>query len=186
MRSRPHLLLPLLLACTALVLPGSASAATCTGADIIPSADNLTTVRTATLCLLNKERTSRGLGKLRSDGQLRKAAQRFSATMVRQRFFDHVGPRGSTLDSRVRGGTSYLRGSVRSWSLGENIAWGSGALASPREIVRSWMHSSGHRRNVLDRRFRHIGIGVAAGAPRNVGSREAATYTTDFGFRVRA
>jgi uncharacterized protein YkwD len=46
------------------------------------------------------------------------------------------------------------------------------------------MRSSGHRRNILDRRFRHIGIGVASGAPDDVGAQPAATYTTDFGFRV--
>lgn len=177
------LLAPALLACIALALPASASAASCSNTDVVPSAANIATVKSATLCLLNRERTSRGRSKLRSDRQLAKAAQRFSASMVRQRFFDHVSPSGSTLASRVRRGTSYLRGRVRSWSLGENIAWGSGELASPRQIVRSWMKSPGHRRNILDRRFRHIGLGVATGAPDDVQGQPAATYTTDFGFR---
>jgi uncharacterized protein YkwD len=75
------------------------------------------------------------------------------------------------------------RGGTRSWSLGENIAWGSGELASPAAIVRSWMHSSGHRRNILDGGFRNIGIGVASGAPADVQGQPAATYTTDFGSR---
>lgn len=181
------LLSPALVACIALALPASAAAATpCANTELVPSAANIAAVKKATLCLLNAERTSRSLSKLTSNGQLGKAAQSFSATMVRQRFFDHVSPSGSTLDNRVRRGTSYLRGQVRSWSLGENIAWGSGELASPNEIVDSWMNSSGHRRNILDRRFRHIGIGVAAGAPDNVRGQPAATYTTDFGARVTA
>jgi len=181
------LLSPALVACIALALPASASAAApCANTDLVPSAANIAAVKQATLCLLNAERTSRSLSKLTSNGQLGKAAQSFSSTMVRQRFFDHVSPSGSTLDNRVRRGTSYLRGPVRSWSLGENIAWGSGELASPNEIVDSWMNSSGHRRNILDRRFRHIGIGVAAGAPDDVRGQPAATYTTDFGARVTA
>ncbi len=172
-----------LLACIALALPASASAASCSNTDVVPSAANIASVKSATLCLLNRERRSRGLSKLSSNRELAKAAQRFSAAMVRQRFFDHVSPTGSTLASRVRGGTSYLRGRVRSWSLGENIAWGSGDLASPQQIVRSWMNSPGHRRNILDRRFRHIGLGVATGAPDDVQGEPAATYTTNFGFR---
>jgi uncharacterized protein YkwD len=45
------------------------------------------------------------------------------------------------------------------------------------------MHSSGHRRNILDRDLREIGIGIAPGAPLDVGGQRAATYTTDFGRR---
>jgi uncharacterized protein YkwD len=175
------------LASIALALPAApAAAAGCANADAVPGAGNVATIKKATLCLLNRERTSRGLPELTSNGQLGKAAQRFSAKMVRDRFFDHVSPSGSTLNSRVRSGTSYLRGSIRRWSLGENIAWGSGELATPTQIVRSWMHSPGHRRNILDGGFHHIGIGIAAGAPDDVGNRPAATYTTDFGARVLA
>ena len=179
------LLLPLVLTCAALALPATASAAACAGADVVPVAGNLGQVSSATLCLLNAERTSRGLGRLRADRQLAKAARRFSAHMVRERFFGHVSPAGSTLSSRVRGGTSYLRGSVRTWSLGENLAWGVGERATPRTIVRAWMDSPGHRENILEDRFRHIGIGVVTGAPADTRGRAAATYTTDFGFRAR-
>ena len=179
------LLVALLLACLALALPASASAARCDNDDMLPVAGNFDKVRSTTLCLLNAERTSRGLGRLRSDRQLAKAARRFSAHMVRERFFGHVSPAGSTLSSRVRGGTSYLRGPVRTWSLGENLAWGAGELATPRNIVRGWMESRGHRANILDGRFRHVGIGVVTGAPADTRGQAAATYTTDFGFRAR-
>lgn len=180
------LLAPALLACIALAHPASASAASCKDATVVPSAANLASVKKATLCLLNSERSTRGLPRLSSNSQLGKAAQNFSASMVRQRFFDHVSPTGTTLNSRVRRGTSYLRGSIRSWSLGENLAWGAGERATPAQIVRSWMNSAGHRRNILDRRFDHVGIGVAAGAPEDVRDLPAATYTTDFGSRVLA
>ena len=181
-----RLLLPALIACIALALPASASAAKpCADATTIPDATNLAEIRKATLCLLNVERRARGRPRLRSDGELAKAARRYSATMVRQGFFDHVSPSGSTLGSRVRAGTRYLEGPVSKWSLGENLAWGSRELATPKEIVRSWMRSPGHKRNILDRRFRHVGIGVVLGAPEDVGGQPAATYTTNFGLRVR-
>ena len=177
------LLSPVLLTCIALALPAAATAAQCENAELMPGRGNVAQVKQATLCLLNAERRSHGLARLRSDGQLAKAARRFSALMVADRFFDHVSPAGSTLSSRVRR-TSYLRGRVRSWSLGENLAWGAGKRATPRSIVDAWMKSPGHRANILDERFRHIGVGVVIGAPQDVGSMPAATYTTDFGFRV--
>ncbi len=168
----------------ALAMPSAASAATnCENADVTPTSANVVEVRTATVCLLNEERTSRGMAKLTSNAPLGKAAQSFSRRMVSQRFFDHVCPSGSTLLSRVRGGTSYLSG-TRSYSLGENIAWGSGNRATPASTMKSWMHSAGHRKNILDKRFRHVGVGVAIGAPRNAKGRPAATYTTDFGSRT--
>lgn len=156
----------------------------CANTELVPDRSNIERVRRATLCLLNAERAKRGLRSLASDHQLGKVSRSYSARMVRLGFFDHVCPRGSTVGSRVRGGTSYLRKAQR-FALGENLAWGSGELATPREIVRSWMSSPGHRRNILDRRFHHVGVGVAAGAPEAVGGDAAATYTTTFGHRVR-
>ena len=178
-------LLPLLLVCTALAAPAPATAASCGNAGIVPAVDSLAHVRSATLCLLNVERRSHGLCRLSANRQLAKAARRFSSRMVRERFFGHVSPAGSTLTSRVRDGTSYLRGGVRRWSLGENLAWGAGERATPRNIVRAWMRSPGHRANILDGRFRHVGIGVVVGAPADARGQAAATYTTDFGFRTR-
>ena len=148
----------------------------------MPTHDNAPALRAATLCLLNEERTKRGLKALIAHPQLEKAAQNYSQAMVRQGFFDHVSPSGSTLLSRVRRGTRYLKG-ARRYSLGENIAWGTSSYATPGETVRGWMESSGHRANILDRRFKHIGIGVVPGAPEDGQGMPAATYTTDLGHR---
>lgn len=176
-------LLPGLVAALALALPAAASAAApCVGADLVPAADNLPALRGATLCLINEERTSRGMKALTTSPQLRKAAHSFSRQMVRQGFFGHVSPGGSTLLGRVREGTGYLRG-VTNFALGENLAWGSGDLGTPRETVRGWMESDGHRRNILKGRFRHIGVGVVLGAPSDSEGMPAATYTTNFGYR---
>jgi uncharacterized protein YkwD len=97
--------------------------------------------------------------------------------MVRRDFFAHGNFVARILNARYTGRRS-------AWSLGENIAWGTGTYATPREIVKSWMNSSGHRHNILNGRFRDIGIGIVAGAPGMARSSAAgATYTTDFGRR---
>ena len=75
----------------------------------------------------------------------------------------------------------YLSG-AGTWSVGENIAWGSGELATPREIVKAWMNSPPHRHNILHRKFGEVGIGVARGVPVRA-NYDGATYTTDFGKR---
>jgi uncharacterized protein YkwD len=95
--------------------------------------------------------------------------------MVARRFFAHEAGR-STVQSRIKK-TGYIRGN---WSLGENIAWGSGALATPQAIVNGWMHSPGHRANILRGQFKDIGIGIRLGAP-GQGLSGGATYVTDFG-----
>ena len=166
----------------ALATTTSAQAAACSGADARPSGANGAKIRKATLCLLNKQRRAHGLSTLRGNGRLRGAATNYSNLMVRLRFFSHVSPTGSTLESRVNG-THYLDG-ARSWSIGENIAWGTGPLGTPREIVRAWMNSPGHRANILNGRYRDIGIGIATGAPVAAGAAAGGgTYTTDFGYR---
>jgi uncharacterized protein YkwD len=167
-----------------LAAPSAASAAAaCPGSDLTPTSENISEVRTATLCLLNHERARRGMKRLAESPSLRKTAQRYSQTMVAQNFFDHVSPGGSTLLSRVRNSTAYLQ-NVGAWALGENIAWGTGELSTPAETMKGWMASSGHRHNILNRRFRHVGIGIALGAPVDAQGMSAATYTTDFGYHA--
>jgi len=166
----------------ALAVPTLASAA-CPGADSTPNAQNIVVARTATLCLLNAERKANGLGRLRAHRQLQAAAQTYAGAMVAGGFFGHVSPTGSTLEQRIRQGTRYLAGALR-YEIGENLAWGQGALASPRAIVAAWMASPGHRANILRAAFREIGIGIAPGAPVvGLAGDLAVTYTNEFGTR---
>ena len=168
-------------AAAALAVPTFASA--CAGADIQPNAQNIATARSATLCLLNQQRASFGLGRLRAHRQLTVAAQSYAGDMVRGGFFSHVSPSGSTLEQRIRQGTRYLAGALR-YQIGENIAWGQGALAKPSAIVAAWMASPGHRANILRGAFREIGIGIAPGAPMaGLAGDPAVTYTNEFGTR---
>jgi uncharacterized protein YkwD len=130
----------------------------------------------ATLCLLNEQRADHGLKAFSRSATLDRAADDYAADMVKRRFFDHVSPGGGTMMDRIKAAGWAPSGS---WSAGENIAWGSGSLATPASIVDGWMHSAGHRANILNERFSQIGIGVAAGAPQG-GIRGGGTYVTDF------
>ncbi|HWV85069.1 MAG TPA: CAP domain-containing protein [Capillimicrobium sp.] len=158
--------------------PASAQAACASAAAAVPQRGEIAAARAATLCLINRERRAHGLAPLKADRRLTRAATRYSRQMVRHGFFDHVGPGGSTMYQRVE-----AAGYTRWRTLGENIAWGAGPLASPARIVASWMRSPGHRRTILDARLREVGVGIARGAPQWNGDMPAATYTTDFGAR---
>jgi uncharacterized protein YkwD len=145
----------------------------CAGASSRPTPARAAEFSGTTLCLLNRERSRHGLGHLHSNSALALAAWRHSRDMTQHNYFAH----GDFVSRLQRAG--YFRGR-RSWSVGENIAWGSGSNATPRAIVSMWMHSPGHRANILNGGFHEIGVGLVAGAPvPNV--RGAATYTTDFG-----
>jgi uncharacterized protein YkwD len=134
----------------------------------------------AAVCLINNRRIRRGLPRLRINNRLSKAAMWHTHDMVRRSYFGHVSKRGRDVVDRLYG-ARYLGGRF-SWAVGENLAWGSGNLGTPRKIVRAWMNSPGHRRNMLDSRFREIGIGVIANGPVRT-DLPAATYTTTFGVR---
>jgi uncharacterized protein YkwD len=176
---RLRFLLPAFATMIALAVPATSSAARpCPGAHLAPSAAHAAQVRHATLCLLNRQRARHGLPRLRQHRSLTTAARRYARLMVAQHFFAHVSPGGSTMAQRIKH-TNYLR-HTRGWALGENLAWGSGAAASPARIVTAWMHSPGHRRNILDGSFREIGIGIALRAP---DGHPGATYVNEFGRR---
>jgi uncharacterized protein YkwD len=164
-----------------LALPSTAAAARCKHANAQPGDVSQRALRVATRCLLNKKRRMQGLRRLRGNGRLHRAAGRHVADMAQNHSFSHTSISGASFLDRIRR-TGYLR-RVRSWSVGENIAWGTGELSTPRSIVAAWMRSPGHRANILSRRFREIGIGISYGAPVRSSARPAATYTTDFGQR---
>jgi uncharacterized protein YkwD len=156
----------------------SASAGGCTAANATAAKASKRALVRATLCVLNAERARHRLRPLRLNHKLSRAAQRHSHAMARHRFFSHNSLSGASFVDRIRG-TGYLSG-AHSWTVGENIAYGSGSRSTPRAIGSAWMNSSPHRANVLSTSFRSIGIGIAYGTPVGGGG---GTYTTDFGRR---
>jgi uncharacterized protein YkwD len=156
-----------------LALPAQALA--CADENVNPNDMSLAQSKSSTICLLNDIRRSKGLRPFKLNGKLSRASQRHTNAMTAHKFFAH-----GNFVGRIRA-ARYLRG-ARGWTVGENIAWGSWDYATPKSIVRGWMNSPPHRANILNGKFREIGIGVSRGAP--VGGQDrAATYGTDFGTR---
>jgi uncharacterized protein YkwD len=117
------------------------------------------------LRLVNVERAKAGCGALTTDSRLAAAAQAHSADMAANNYFSHTGRNGSDVSDRVEA-AGYR------WSaVGENIAKGQ---PTPAAVMQAWMNSSGHRANILNCRFRNIGIGLA-----NAG--RSPVWTQDFG-----
>jgi uncharacterized protein YkwD len=152
----------------------------CGATDLRPSTTGLQAAADATICLVNRERTQRDLPALRVNPLLSAASLEHSQDMVRGRYFEHTALDGRSVGDRLRS-LGYLRGV--SGSAGENIAYGFGGKSTPASIVNAWMHSPGHRADILRPAFTEIGIGIAVGAPELPDSKQAqsATYTTDFG-----
>ena len=152
----------------------------CPNGDIQPAPGNLADIRHSTLCLLNIQRAKHKLIRFRENGQLGAVAARYARRMVDLSFFAHVTPGGQTFVRRIEQ-SAYLA-HANGYEVGENLAWGEGFLATPRQIVRSWMHSPEHRANILNGHFRDIGFGVALGTP-VAGGGPGATYVNEFGRR---
>jgi uncharacterized protein YkwD len=158
-----------------------ANADTCPGADLWPTQGNLETVRSATLCLVNQERTSRDEAALQPNAHLQQSAQAHTESMVDGDYFEHDSPQGDTPLSRMTA-CGYIYSSQVGYEIGENIGWGTLGLSTPRAIVAAWMASPGHRANILDAHFRDTAIGVSPHVPSSLSQGQAGgIYTQDFG-----
>jgi uncharacterized YkwD family protein len=105
--------------------------------------------------LTNQERAKNGLAALKVDTTLSKMAREKSRDMSVNNYFSHTSPTyGSPFDMMKQYGITYR-------AAGENIAMGQ---RTPDEVVQAWMNSEGHRKNILNSNFTHIGVGhVASG-----------------------
>jgi uncharacterized protein YkwD len=158
----------------------------CQDGNLQPTVGDLERIRAATLCLVNRERAARGEGILRIDGHLAQAAQSHTESMAGGDYFDHAGPGGQTPLDRMRA-AGYIYSSRLGYEIGENLAWGTGSLATPSAIVAAWMASPGHRANILDPRYRDTAIGVSAHPPRSLANGQpGGLYTQDFGRIITA
>ena len=104
--------------------------------------------------LVNAERQKNGLKPLTIDEKLSQVARLKSADMRDNNYFSHQSPTyGSPFDMMKKFGISYR-------TAGENIAAGQ---RTPEAVVQAWMNSSGHRANILNANFTHIGVGYVQG-----------------------
>lgn len=128
---------------TALIYPGQIIT--------IPTADSaVVAYEKEVVRLVNVERQKNGLSPLTYDWELSRVARYKSQDMRDRGYFSHTSPTyGSPFQMMKSFGISYR-------SAGENIARG---YATPDAVVKGWMNSAGHRANILNSSFTHIGVG---------------------------
>lgn len=111
---------------------------------------NLSQFEQEVVSLTNAERAKAGLKALQIDATLSKSAHEKSRDMSVNGYFSHTSPTyGSPFDMMKKYGITYK-------SAGENIAQGQ---RTPKEVVNAWMNSAGHRANIMNASFTHIGVG---------------------------
>jgi uncharacterized protein YkwD len=160
------------------VLATVATPAVCPNTALVPDAGNLDLIRGALDCLHDQVRSKRGLGTLASNAALDTAAAEHTEDMIARRYFDHDSPEGGTFDERILA-AGYARRND-GWSLGENLIWATGDLATPAALMRAWMGSKGHRANILNPRYRDLGLAVRLGTP---AGDSGVTVSAEFGAR---
>lgn len=121
----------------------------------IPTTDtSVTGFEQEVIRLVNDIRKENGLNALTYDWELSRVARYKSQDMKDNRYFAHNSPVYGTPFQMIRNfGISFR-------SAGENIARG---YSTPQAVVDGWMNSSGHRANILNAGYTHIGVGYVAG-----------------------
>ena len=127
----------------------------------------LTSSESALLSVMNEARAANHVPPLHADTRLERAARAHSSAILRSGSFSH-----GAVGVRIR------RVGVKAPRVGENLAWGVGQMARARSIVRMWLSSPAHRRNLLDPRFKLVGVGAMRGT--FSGYSGALMITTDF------
>lgn len=106
------------------------------------------------LKLVNQERSKQGLNPLTLSEKLTSIANTKAKDMADNNYFSHTSPTyGSPFDMLKQFGVSYSYA-------GENIAAGQ---TSASEVMNSWMNSSGHRANILNKNYTQLGVGYVKG-----------------------
>ncbi|MFC7439822.1 CAP domain-containing protein [Laceyella putida] len=119
-----------------------------------PSNSTLLDIEKEVIQLVNQEREKRGLAKLAISEQVSRVARKKSEDMKEHHYFSHESPTyGSPFEMLQRFGVRYTMA-------GENIAAGQ---TTAEQVMESWMNSEGHRANILNPDYTHIGVGYVKG-----------------------
>lgn len=114
------------------------------------SVKGLTTEEAQMLELINGERRKNNLPPLKADLELTRVARIKSQDMIDNNYFSHYSPTyGSPFEMMDNFGIEYLQA-------GENIA----SNRTVQGAHEGLMNSSGHRKNILNPNFTHIGLGI--------------------------
>ncbi|MGI9577248.1 MAG: CAP domain-containing protein [Microthrixaceae bacterium] len=107
------------------------------------------------LASLNAERAAVGVAPLAACGSLNQAAQAHSADQAAHNKMSHTGSNGSTPWARMHQAGYYYNAAA------ENVAAGQRSVTS---VMSAWMNSSGHRSNIRNSAYAHVGVGLAYSA----------------------
>ena len=132
---------------------------------------------------VNRIRRAHGLRRLAYSAKLASAGTAHAHALAAAGQFTHVWPTtGRLFGSWIR--EFYPSRGFRSWGAGENLLWAAPSF-SPPSAVQQWLDSPTHRRLMLSRMWREIGIGVvtAAAAPGAYGERDVQIAAAEFGVR---
>jgi uncharacterized protein YkwD len=121
------------------------------------------------LANVNSRRSAAGVAPLAMCGNLVRQAQAHSEDQARTGVMSHTGSDGSTM--RQRAERAHYLPAPGAWTIGENVAYGYPTVSG---VMTAWMNSSGHRANLLNPAFTHLGVGRAQGAT-------AVFWTQNFG-----
>ena len=108
----------------------------------------------AVLVLVNQERAKSGLNPLLVDTAAARAAYDHAVDMDVRQYFDHYSPEGTGPGQRMSAAGCVFHG----W--GENIAMGQ---PTPSAVMTAWMTSPGHRANIMNAGYTHLGVGCRYG-----------------------
>lgn len=104
--------------------------------------------------LTNQLRQRLGVNSLTENRLLDLAADRKAEDMVIKQYFAHTSPEG-------RGLAYWLKQTSYKYAVaGENLAMG---FSEPQDIVDAWVKSPTHYKNLIDKDFKQIGVGMSAG-----------------------
>jgi uncharacterized protein YkwD len=181
-RTRKILSLIALVATWTLISAGAASAADCGPVNAQVTGLSEAQMESSIACLINDERASYGLQPVTPNSELRQAALSHSNEMISESYFEHTSPAGLTFMSRIEA-TGYMNG-ARTWTVGENLVWGTGPLSTPQALVTAWMNSPPHRENLLRPTYRELGVAAVAGTPVSGKDLTGVTVSSEYGYRA--
>jgi uncharacterized protein YkwD len=133
----------------------AARGAPCPGAKQVAEQASAGELRKAVRCLINRERSVRGLEGLARERSLKRAAQTHSEVMAATDCLAHECSGEPDLEARLRAAGYFDR--AETWRFAENTGCGLSAEA----MVANWMATGFHRVNVVQRSFDELGVGVA-------------------------
>jgi uncharacterized protein YkwD len=142
------------------------AASGCANANATVGRASAQALRTAVVCLINQQRTSRHLPPLLGSQLLDRSAQGWTNAMVSSDVFSH----GTNFAARISAAGYDWR------AAGENIATG---FQTPAGVVRAWMASTGHCQNILNPTYGNVGTGISR-RPVSGWASGAGTWTQDF------